>query len=191
MHIDTSAAERLPGVHAVLSSTNVPKIAWYGDSALFDTTVRFIGDEVAAVAAESEEIAGDALHLIEVTYEPLPFVTDLEAAMAPDAPELGDGNNITEKPKIYDRGDAEAGLREAEVTIDAVYHTASALHNCLEPHGCTASWEGDQLTLWDSTQSIFTIRIVAFRCGASRSRSPISTRWHGEKRRAHVMQGRG
>ena len=157
-HIDTTAAERLPGVHAVVSSANTPAIPWYGDSYVFDTTVRLIGDEVAAVAAESEEIAADALRLIDVTYEPLPFVTDLEEAISAESPNLGDGDNVAQEPKVYDRGDAEAGLREADVTVDEVFHTSSALHNCLEPHGCTAFWEGDQLTLWDSTQSIFTVR---------------------------------
>lgn len=156
--IDTSAAEQLPGVYAVLSSANAPKISWYGDSFVFDPIVRFIGDEVAAVAADSEDVAQDALRLIDVTYEELPFVTDLEAALAPDAPALGDGDNISQEPKVYDRGDAEAGLREADVVLDEVYHTAAAAHNCLEPHGCMASWEGDHVTLWNSTQSIFTVR---------------------------------
>jgi len=156
--IDTSAAEALPGVHAVLSSANAPEIEWYGDSFVFDTTVRMIGDEVAAVAAESEEIAQDALRLIEVTYEPLPFVTDLDAALEPGAPKVRPDGNITEEPKVYDRGDAEAGLAGAEVTVDVTYRTASALHNSLEPHGCTASWQGEHLTLWNSTQSIFTVR---------------------------------
>ena len=156
--IDTSAAEQLPGVHAVVSSANSQEIPWYDDSYVFDTTVRLIGDEVAAVAADSEDIAEDALRLIEVTYETLPYVTDLDAALEPDAPKLREGGNIAQEPKVYDRGDAEAGLREADVTVDATYRTAAALHNSLEPHGCTASWEGDQLTLWNSTQSVFTVR---------------------------------
>jgi len=156
--IDTSAAEQLPGVHAVLSSANAPEIEWYEESRLFDTTLRMVGDEVAAVAAESEEIARDALRLIEVTYEPLPFVTSLDAAMAPDAPRVWPEGNITDDSKTYDRGDAEAGLAGADVTVDATYRTAAALHNSLEPHGCTASWEGEQLTLWNSTQSVFTVR---------------------------------
>jgi CO/xanthine dehydrogenase Mo-binding subunit len=156
--IDTTAAEQLPGVNAVLSSANCSGIGWYEKSELFDTTVRFIGDEVAAVAAESEEIARDAIRLIEVSYEPLPFVTDLEAALEPDAPKVWPDGNITDEPKIYDRGDAEAGLSDAEVVIDEIYFTASAIHNSLEPHGCTADWQGDQLTLWNSTQSVFTVR---------------------------------
>src|SRR5919201_5883992 len=69
--IDTARAEALPGVRAVICSANTPPIDWYPDGRLFDDTVRFIGDEVAAVAAESDEVAADALRLIEVEYEPL------------------------------------------------------------------------------------------------------------------------
>jgi CO/xanthine dehydrogenase Mo-binding subunit len=69
--VDTSRAEALPGAHAVLSSTNCPEVRWYQEqSLLFDTTLRFVGDEVAAVAAETGDIAEDAVRLIEVEYEP-------------------------------------------------------------------------------------------------------------------------
>lgn len=156
--IDTSKAESLPGVRAVLSSANAPDMPWYKETKLFDTTVRFIGDEVAAVAADSEEIADDALRLIEVEYEPLPFVSDLETALQSGAPTVHEGGNIAGDPKIQERGDPERGLREADVVVDEVYLTQTALHNCLEPHGSTASWEGDHLTLWSSTQSVFDVR---------------------------------
>src|SRR5919109_1458767 len=156
--IDTSRAEALRGVRAVASAANVPAIRWYNDSYVFDHTVRFIGDEVAAVAADTEEIADDALRLIEVEYEPLPFAVDLTAALRPNAPRLRPSGNIAGEPKVYQRGDPEAGFREADVIIDAVYTTQTALHNCLEPHGCAAAWEGDHLTLWDSTQSVFEVR---------------------------------
>jgi xanthine dehydrogenase YagR molybdenum-binding subunit len=156
--IDTTKAETLPGVHAVLSSANAPEIDWYKDSFLFDRTVRFVGDEVAAVAADSEEIAEDALWLIEVEYEPLPFVADLEAAQRPDAPKLRESGNVAVEPKVYERGDLGAGFREADVVVEETYTTQAALHNCLEPHGCTAAWQGDRLTLWDSTQSVFDVR---------------------------------
>jgi xanthine dehydrogenase YagR molybdenum-binding subunit len=157
-HVDTAAAEAIPGVHAVLTHANAPDIAWYDESRIFDPTVRFVGDEVAAVAAESEEIADDALRAIVVTYERLPYVTDLEAALDPAAPRVRDQGNIAGEPKVYDRGDAEQGLREADIIVEQTFHTASALHNSLEPHGCTAWWHGDDLTLWNSTQSVFTVR---------------------------------
>jgi CO/xanthine dehydrogenase Mo-binding subunit len=156
--IDTSRAERLPGVRAVLSSANAPEIEWYRESRLFDRTLRFQGDEVAAVAADTEEVAEDALRLIEVEYEPLPFVVDLEAALRPEAPRVHADGNLAGEPKTYERGDVEAGFQEAEVVIDEVYTTQTALHNCLEPHGCTAHWDGDRLTLWDSTQAVFDVR---------------------------------
>lgn len=156
--IDTSRAEALPGVYAVLSANNAPDIDWYKETKLFDRTVRFIGDEVAAVAAISEEIADDALRLIEVAYEPLPFVVDLGSALAPDAPRLYPNGNIAGEPEEYERGDVERGLREADMVIDQVYETEAALHNALEPHGCTAVWEGEQLVLYDSTQAIFQVR---------------------------------
>ncbi len=168
--IDASKAEALHGVHAVLTMANVSGIEWYEEkSQLFDATLRFVGDEVAAVAAETEEIAEDALRLIQVVYEPKPFVIDIEQALEPDAPlihaDSEDGNLIGE-PKIYERGDVEAGLRQADVVIEQQYATETALHNSLEPHGCTAHWHGNQLTLWESTQGIFEVReMVAQKVG--------------------------
>jgi xanthine dehydrogenase YagR molybdenum-binding subunit len=156
--IDTSRAERAPGVHAVLSLANAPDISWYKEGKLFESTVRFEGDEVAAVAAESDDLATDALRLIDVDYEPLPFVVTIEDALRPGAPEVHEGGNIAGKPEIYERGDPDGGLRQADVVVDATYVTQSALHNALESHGCTASWAGDTLTLWDSTQSVFAVR---------------------------------
>ncbi len=156
--IDTSKAEQLEGVHAILTAANAPEIPWYEKSFIFDRTVRFIGDEVAAVAAESEEIADDALGLIEVTYEQLPHVTDFERALDADAPRIWPEGNNAGEPKKYTRGDPDAGFLQADITIEGLYHTEVALHNSLEPHGCTALWEGDRLTLWSSTQSVFTVR---------------------------------
>jgi CO/xanthine dehydrogenase Mo-binding subunit len=156
--IDASRAEALRGVRAVLSAANAPAVGWYQDGHLFGHTVRFIGDEVAAVAADTQEIAEDALRLIEVDYEPLPFVVDLAAALQPNAPKLRESGNMAGEPKIYQRGDPEAGFRDADVIVGEVYTTQTALHNCLEPHGCTATWDGDRLTLWDSTQSVFEVR---------------------------------
>lgn len=160
--VDTSAAEAMPGVVAVISRENTDRVAWYDGSALFDDTVRLIGDEVAAVAAVSEEIAEDALRAIAVTYEELPFVTALDAATEPGAPRAredseGEGN-VSGEVKTYERGDPDAGLRQADMIVDEVFTTPVALHNSLEPHGSTASWSGDELTLWNSTQAVFAVR---------------------------------
>jgi CO/xanthine dehydrogenase Mo-binding subunit len=157
--IDTSRAEALAGVHIVLSSANTPDdITMYEEeSPLFETTLRYVGDEVAVVAAESEEIAEDALRLIEVEYELLPFVVDMEKALAPDAPQIHEDGNLASE-KSYERGDVETGIAGADFIVDEVYFTATNLHNSLEPHGCTAFWEGDQLVLHESTQGIFDVR---------------------------------
>lgn len=156
--LDLSRAQVLPGVRAVLSRINAPAISWYQDSYLFDATVRFIGDEVAAVAADTMEIAEDALRLIEVEYQPLPFVADVATALRAEAPKLRESGNIAGEPKSYQRGDLDAGFRSAEIIVDEAYTTHTALHNCFEPHGCTATWDGNRLTLWDSTQSVFEVR---------------------------------
>lgn len=158
--IDGRRAETLAGVHAVLSAANAPSIDWYGDSRLFDTTLRFAGDEVAAVAARSRAIAEAALRHIEVEYEPLPFVADLDSAAAADAPcvHADRPGNRTGDPDIQCRGDVERGLADAAVVVEAEYATQTALHNAFESHGCTALWEGERLTLWESTQGIFEVR---------------------------------
>lgn len=159
LKVDTSKAERLPGVHAVLSRNDALDIDWFEEEVpLFSDTVRFVGDEVAAVAAESEELLEDALRLIEVSYEPLPFVTDPVRALEEGAPKIHENGNLIGEPEVYERGDAERALGEADVIIDRVYTTQTALHNALEPHGTTAHWQGGDLTLYESTQGIFAVR---------------------------------
>jgi xanthine dehydrogenase YagR molybdenum-binding subunit len=165
--IDTARAERLAGVHALLSSADGPGISWYDESRLFDRTLRFIGDEVAAVAAESDEIAEDALRLIEVEYEALPFAVGLE-----------DGERG--EPQVERRGDVERGFREADALVDATYTTQTALHNALEPHGCTAAWENGTLVLYESTQGIFAVRDeVAEKLGVPKERVRVVTQHMG------------
>ena len=143
LKVDLSAALSLPGVHAALSAFDAPDIEWYESSKLFDRTVRHVGEEVAALAAESEDIARDALRAIAVEYRPLAF------DVARGAPE---------QPRLESRGDVAAGLREADLVLEETYATQTALHNALESHGCTAAWQGDALTLYESTQGIFAVR---------------------------------
>jgi xanthine dehydrogenase YagR molybdenum-binding subunit len=157
--IDTSQAEKLPGVKAVISALNIDPIRWHGASFLFDKTVRLVGDEVAAVAAVDEETAHDAIDLIKVEYETLPFVIDMEEAMKPEAPKLWPaGNLVGGKPSIYQRGDLAKGFKESDVVVEETFRTQTELHTCLETHGSMAAWEGDTLTVWDSTQAIFNVR---------------------------------
>jgi len=157
--IDTSRAEALPGVHAVLSSANCTDVRWYQEqSLLFDPHVRFVGDEVAAVAAVSGDVAEDALRLIEVEYDVLPFIPDLQTALRPEAPLIHSHGRYAGEPEKYERGDVESAFARAEVVLEQEYVTQTALHNCLEAHGCTAAWDDEQLTLWESTQSIWDVR---------------------------------
>jgi CO/xanthine dehydrogenase Mo-binding subunit len=157
--IDISKAKKLPGVFAIMTHENAPEISWYRGSYLFDPHVRYQGDEVACVAAETATIAEQAIKLIEVEYEELPFVIDAEKAMQPDAPKIIDGGNISGgKPSIYERGDIEKGFAEADEIVEDTFTTQIAVHNPTEPHCSVVNWDGDRLTVWDSTQSIFGVR---------------------------------
>jgi xanthine dehydrogenase YagR molybdenum-binding subunit len=162
--LDTSEAERLAGVRGVLSKNNAPDIVWYGGAGkLFDEELRFAGEEVAVVAADDLDTARDALKLIKVEYEELPAVLDLEKAAAPGAPVIHPKGNVLldddGKPgETYSRGDVEQGFRSADVVVEGTYRTPTALHNSFETHGCVATWEGDEVTIWESTQYIFGVR---------------------------------
>ncbi|MFL5732699.1 MAG: xanthine dehydrogenase family protein molybdopterin-binding subunit [Chloroflexia bacterium] len=164
LSVDTSDAEKLFGVRAVLSRNNAPPIRWYsGASKLFDDELRFAGEEVAAVAADDLHTARQALKLIKAEYQTLPFVLDMEAAITPGAPIIHPEGNILkgdrdEEGELYSRGDVLKGFKSADVTVERTYRTPTALHNSLEPHGAVAMWEGEELTVWESTQGIFSVR---------------------------------
>ncbi len=159
-NIDTRPAEALPGVHRVLTFTNIPRIPYCGGQTfVFDEILRYVGDEVACVVAEDEEICADALELIGVEYETFPFVLDPEEALQPDAPAVQSGGNLWKgNPDRYERGNLDRGFAEADVIVEDAFQTQTALHNCLETHGSVALWEGEQLIIWDSTQHIFGVR---------------------------------
>jgi xanthine dehydrogenase YagR molybdenum-binding subunit len=158
--LDTKKAESLPGVRLVLTRRNVAEIPWYfSQTSLFDTTLRYAGEEVACVVADDEALCEDALRAITVEYERLSFVLDPQKALEDDAPKIRpSGNRLEGPPAVYARGDLDQGFSEAVVTVEGEFHTQTALHNCLETHGSVASWEGENLTLWDSTQNIFGVR---------------------------------
>lgn len=155
--IDTKKAEALPGVLGILHRFNAPEIEFRGEKTLFRDEVRFVGDDVAAVVADSEGLARYALSLIEVDYEILPHVVDLEEAIRDKAPKLTPEGNVFDAGS-YKRGDARKGFRDATKTIEATYRTSTQMHNALETHGAVASWDGERLTVWESTQGIFEVR---------------------------------
>jgi len=139
--IDLSEAQKAPGVKAAL--------AWKEPG----RQVMFQGDEVAAVAADTEERAIDAARLIRVNYEPLPHVATVDQAMATDAPRVFPGGN-TKQGAAEENGDLDAGFKQAAHVVDQTYSTHVITHVCLETHGCVCEWDGDKLTAWVSTQAV-------------------------------------
>jgi len=158
--IDTTEADKMPGVLGIIHHQNVEQIPWYNNTSfLFDPHLRYVGDEVACVVAETEAMAVAALGQIKVGYEELPFVVDAAAAMKEDAPAVHEGGNIQGgKPSVYARGDFETGLAEADVVVEETFATQVEVHNPTEVHCSVVNWEGDRLTVWDSTQAIFSVR---------------------------------
>ena len=164
LRVDTSKAEKMPGVRAVLTG-NSPgaDMPWYerrGEfySRLFDPHCRHEGEEVAAVAAETPLQAVDAIRAIEVEYEVLPFVIDDEAALAPGAPSLHEGGNVVGEPRVRERGDLAAGFEQADLVVERTFRTPCQIHAPMEPHGSVAKWDGNRLTVWDSTQGVFSVQ---------------------------------
>ena len=160
--VDTGEAERMTGVRAVISGkTTGTDILWpYTpdmNTKLFDPHCRFEGEIVAAVAAETLYQAWDAVRAITVAYDVLSFVSDerrsLDAEAALVHPE---GNKI--KTEKYGRGDVAKGFAGADVVLEQTYRNESELHTPLELHGCVAKWDGDSLTIWESTQGVFAVQ---------------------------------
>ena len=162
--IDVSRARELPGVLAVITGADVPDTRYgvsparYDEHVLAKERVRYVGDEVAAVAALDEETAERALQLIEVEYEELPAVLDAEEAMKPGAslvhPENPRyANNINTKVE-WDFGDVERGFAEADVVREQRFVGNRTYQAPIEPHAAVARWEhhGEKLTIWSATQ---------------------------------------
>ena len=177
--IDTSKAEQLPGVRKVITAKDLPPgnigVFYLDQPPLARDRVRYIGDEVAAVAAETEAIAEEALELIKVEYEELPAVFDPVEAMKPDAPvihpDYNDYIKIFAEPKVeegvrnvaatnhHEAGDVEKAFAEADYVFEDRFQTQYVPHTCMEPHACVASFDTTgKLTVWSSTQSVMFIR---------------------------------
>lgn len=166
IRIDTSRARELPGVRAVITAEDTPRIKFSFVKALADKyplcvdKVRFVGDEVAAVAADDLETAERAISLIEVEYDPLPAVFDPEAAMGPGAPVVHEEwprNIVFEAHREY--GNVEEGFREADHIFEDKYTTQKVNHCCMETHGCIAHFEATgRLTIWAPCQAPHTVR---------------------------------
>ncbi len=165
VNIDTSDAERLKGVRAVITGRDFPGIL-YGNFPhtrdylpLAIDRVRYIGEEVAAVAADDEDTAWEALDLIKVDYEPLPAVFDPEEAMKEGAPQLYDDRpgNLSSKSE-WGFGDIEKGFQESDHVREETYNTQAIKHGMLETHACIGFWGGEgKITLWACKQSPYIV----------------------------------
>ena len=176
LSIDTSAAEALPGVKAVVTAADlVPQTDDFfrdiSENILAVNKVLYDGHAVAAVAAVSGEVARAALKLIKVTYRALPHVTDVDAAMRPDAPIVQSGRALESVPagmsqnvthhSEFGHGDLAAGFAKADLIVTRSFTTAATHQGYIEPHAClgsmTADGKGD---LWCCTQGHYNVRTV-------------------------------
>jgi 4-hydroxybenzoyl-CoA reductase alpha subunit len=197
LHIDTSQAEKLSGVKAVITGQDVPKVSisfvdtprYPGDQyGLAVDKVRYIGDEVAAVAAVDEDTAEEALSLLRVEYEPLPAVFDPEEAMRPDAPRIHDlgqeqasvweewgakktatskaqytYNNLSGETHVQ-FGHVEGGFTLADYVRQDRFETQATAHCAMEPHAAVANFDpSGKLNVWLSSMSIFYKRYMLAR----------------------------
>ena len=183
--IDTSKAEAVPGVKAVITAKDLPfasltkeelggdygRLKFASDHMLASDKALFKGHPVAAVAAVNAHVAESALALIEVDYEVLPAVVDVREAMQDGAPLLHEElrtsamGEIADKPSnvashlSYEKGSVEQGFAEADVVIERELTTASVHQGYIEPHNSTAMWNTDgQVSVWTSTQGAFAVR---------------------------------
>jgi xanthine dehydrogenase YagR molybdenum-binding subunit len=143
--IDLAPALKMPGVKAAVL------IAKPGGK------VMYVGDEVAAVAATTEDQARDAARAIKVEYEILPFLASIEQALRPEAPPVFEGGNV-KASQTEEEGNVQAGLSAAAHVIEQTYNTQVQTHVSLETHGCVCEWDGDKLTAWVSTQAVHGTR---------------------------------
>ncbi len=178
--VDTSAAEKVPGVKGVFVIENLLGSAKLLNPALDVSKypiIRYAGQPIAAVAATSPQIAEDAARRIKIQYEARPFVVAMEQARQADAPMVfpgpaneegtaGGGGGAADVPQtgnihgpsVNTHGDVEQGFKEADVVVESHYTTQVQVHNALESHGVVADWKPGLLTVWASTQGTASVR---------------------------------
>ncbi len=173
--IDTTRAEAHPGVKAVVTSRDFPtppgepvvlgsgpavNLDHLSSNILARDKVLYKGHAIAAVAAASPHVAEEALALIDVKYEVLPAVTNVEDAMKPGAPQLHEKykGNIASHTQLK-LGDVEKGFKEADMVLEREYRTKTVHQGYIEPHSATAWWTAnDKITIWCSSQGHFPVR---------------------------------
>jgi len=174
--IDTSAAAAVPGVRLVMTAADLPQpVPRFGPHAqdrpvLAVGRVNYHGEPVAAVAAETKEIAEEAARLVKVDYEPLPAIFTVDAALAPDAflvqdpairrpnDPLANTNKFSEY--TFGWGDVEAAAAGADLIIENTYEYPMVTHFAIEPHACVVAPEGDGLVVWSTNQHPFQLQKI-------------------------------
>lgn len=170
LSIDTSKAEKLPGVHAIITARDTHQIKFGSNEYFFPHTVdqmaieadkvRYVGDELGAVAAIDEETAEKALSLIDVKYEILPHVVDVLEAMKPGAPLIHESLNNIAVILPVNFGNPERAMKEADYVREDKFWAPAAHMAAIEPHVCVGQWEtfSNKITLWASSQAPFKCR---------------------------------
>jgi CO/xanthine dehydrogenase Mo-binding subunit len=202
LHIDTSRAEALPGVKAVITGQDARGVRhgfvetprYPADQyVLANHTVRYIGEEVAAVAAVDEDIANEALDRIEVVYEELPAVFDPLEAMKPDAPEIDSGPDVPPLPDLIEPykniagrcantfGDVDGAFKDAYLVRKDRFEAQLRTHCYLEPQATVAQYDaGGTLHVWTSSMGVFRKRMHLSRAlGMAASRIHVHKSWVG------------
>ena len=144
--INLDKALKVPGIKAAVLARDGER------------TVRYYGEELAAVAGASKQACLDALKAIEVLVTPLPFVVREEDAREEPAPRVWEESPNLSKPSVNEKGDVDKAFTECAAVVEGFYTTAVQIHHPLEPHGNTVSWNEDGVTAWSSTQGVFSVR---------------------------------
>jgi CO/xanthine dehydrogenase Mo-binding subunit len=161
LSIDSSKAEALPRVAAVLSAADLDDLVptYNGRPVIATNNVRYVGEPVAAVAAEDLATAEEALSLIDVQYEELPVVIGVDSARADDAPLLHEDhpNNICSHERV-ERGNVQEGFAQSDLVVEDQFTFPMVYHYAMEPHSVIAHWNDEGVTVWSSAQHPFQVR---------------------------------
>ena len=156
--IDTTAAKKSPGVLAIISHLNAPKWAETQQPGNFaepplipfvDNKVHYVGQRIAIVVADTIEHAMRGAELVKVTYDATPARIDIQQFRS---------EGVDRAKSLFSKGSVDSAYTSASVKIDQIYRTPYEHHNPMEAHSIVAAWNGDQLTLYDSSQNIFAVR---------------------------------
>ena len=144
--IDLEKAKQVPGIKAAV-------LAREGER-----TVRYYGEELAAVEGTTKQACLDALRVIKVQAKPLPFVVREDDAKEESAPPVWESGGNVSKPRVDERGDVDTAFKDCAAVVEGFFTTPVQIHHPLETHGNTVSWTDEGVTAWASTQGIFSVR---------------------------------